>query len=309
MIAALAGGVGASKLLLGLTRVTDPKALTIIVNTGDNFELHGLLISPDLDIVTYTLAGIVEEKTGWGIKGDSFAALETLGRYGRETWFHLGDRDLATHIHRTALLKSGFTLSEAADAIRRAWGVEARILPMSDEPVRTMIVTEQGLIHFQEYLVREKAEPRVKGIVFEGIEGAKLAPGVLEALAQAEGIVVCPSNPLISIGPILGIPGVREALREAKRPVVAVCPVVGGASLKGPTDKMLTDLGFEASAVQIARLYQDFLDLLVIDHQDAARRAEIEALGIETRVTNTVMKNLEDKIQLAREVVALLKKA
>lgn len=306
MIAALAGGVGAAKLLLGLTQVSDPETLTIIVNTGDDFELHGLLISPDLDIVTYTLAGIVEEKTGWGIRGDSFTTLGILGCYGRETWFHLGDRDLATHIHRTALRRSGMTLSQATDAIRKAWGVKARILPMSDELVPTMILTEQGCIHVQEYLVRDRAGPKVKGILFQGVEAAKPAPGVLEALGEAQGIVICPSNPLISIGPILAIPGIREALREAKGPVVAVSPVVGGISLKGPTDRMLTDLGFEVSPVQIARLYQDFLDLLVIDRQDEADQGAIEALGIKTRITNTVMKSLEDKIRLAGEVLALL---
>jgi len=305
MIAALAGGVGAAKLLLGLARVSDPETLTIIVNTGDDFELHGLLISPDLDIVTYTLAGVVEERTGWGIRGDSFAALEILERYGRETWFHLGDRDLATHLHRTALRRSGVPLSQATDAIRKAWGVKARILPMSDEPVPTMIRTEQGYIHVQEYLVRDRAGPKVRGILFQGVEAAKPAPGVLEALREAQGIVICPSNPLISIGPILAIPGIREALKEAKGPVVAVSPVVGGVSLKGPTDKMLTDLGFEASPVQIARLYQDFLDLLIIDHQDATSRGAIEAFGIKTSVTNTVMKSLEDKIRLAGEVLAL----
>lgn len=309
MITALAGGVGASKLLLGLTKVIDPKTLTIIVNTGDDLELHGLWISPDLDIVTYTLAGIVEEKTGWGIKDDSFATLEALGRLGRETWFKLGDRDLATHIHRTALLRSGATLSQVTNATRRAFKVEARILPMSDEPVRSLIRTEQGVIHFQEYLVKEKAEPAVRGIVFEGIENAKPAPGVLEALAEAEGILVCPSNPLISIGPILAVPGIRAALKAARGFKVAVSPVVGGASLKGPTHQMLAALGLEVSAVQIGRLYRDFLDLLVIDHQDAGRRPEIEALGVEVRVTNTVMRNLEDKMRLAKEVLAFFRES
>lgn len=305
-IVALAGGVGASKLLLGLYRVMSPRELTIIVNTGDDIELHGLAISPDLDIVTYTLAGVVNPDTGWGMQGDTFHVLRVLGQYGHETWFNLGDADLATHIHRTALLRSGCTLSQATDSIRRALHVEARILPMSDQPVRTMIVTDQGVLHFQEYLVKHRAEPTVKEILFDGIVKAKPAPGVLESLAEADGIVICPSNPLISIGPILAVPGVREALRARVAMAVAISPIVGGRSLKGPSDRMLVQVGMEASALGVARLYADLAATYVIDSEDVAQKTEIEALGMRVAVTSTVMRSTKDKDRLAREVLALI---
>src|SRR5713101_2503759 len=219
-ITALAGGVGASKLLLGLYEVMDPSLLTIIVNTGDDIVLHGLKISPDLDIVTYTLAGVVDSVKGWGFRGDTFHALKRLAGYGRGNWFNLGDRDLATHIHRTALLAEGKTLSQAADSIRTALGVKSRILPMSDDPVPTIIDSNEGTLLFQEYLVKRRAEPVVKGIRFAGVESARPAPGVLEAISEATRIIICPSNPLISIGPILAIPLVREELRARKKDVV-----------------------------------------------------------------------------------------
>jgi LPPG:FO 2-phospho-L-lactate transferase len=305
-IVALAGGVGASKLLLGMTRVMDARALTIVVNTGDDIVLHGLSISPDLDIVTYTLAGAVNAKTGWGLRGDTFSALEILQKYGQEDWFQLGDRDLATHIHRTALLRSGATLTEATDAIRRGWGVEARILPMSDMPVPTLIRTEIGVVHFQEYLVKHRAELTVKEIIFDGVDAARPAPGVLEAIASADGIVICPSNPLISIGPILAVPGVREALRQRRERVVAVCPIVGGKSLKGPSDKMMKQLGHEVSALGVARMYRDFVGTLVIDSEDAAQQSEIEALGMQVAVRATTMRTAADKERLARAVLEVL---
>ncbi|MBI3664417.1 MAG: 2-phospho-L-lactate transferase [Acidobacteria bacterium] len=305
-IVALAGGVGASKLLLGFSREMDPRALTVIVNTGDDLVLHGLAISPDLDIVTYTLAGAVNPKAGWGLRSDTFTALEILRRYGREHWFNLGDRDLATHIHRTALLRSGSTLSEATDAIRRAWGVAARILPMSDRPVPTLIRTEIGTIHFQEYLVKHRTELTVEEIIFDGVEEARPAPGVLEAIASAAGIVVCPSNPLISIGPILALPGVREALRNRRERVVAVCPIVGGKSLKGPSDKMLKQLRYDVTALGVARLYSDVVGTFIIDVQDAAQQQSIEALGIQVVVRATTMRTPADKERLARAVLGAL---
>ena len=308
-ITALAGGVGASKLLRGLVEVMDPAELTVIVNTGDDIELHGLSISPDLDIVTYTLAGIVEEKTGWGIKDDTFTALEKLAAFGREDWFHLGDKDLATHIHRTAMLRSGATLSQVTDSIRRALGVKARILPMSDQPVRTMIHTETGPIHFQHYLVKERARLMVKGITFEGTETASPAPGVVEALEEADGIVLCPSNPLISIGPILAVEGIREALRGRRDSVAAICPIVDGQSLKGPSDRMLEQLGYEVSALEVAKLYKDIAATFVIDSTDEAQKFSIEALAMKVVVTNTVMKTLEDKTRLALETKELLQEA
>ena len=303
-IAALAGGVGASKLLWGLARVMDPRELTIIVNTGDDIRLHGLHISPDLDIVTYTLAGAVNAETGWGLSGDTFRALEVLGRYGCPTWFNLGDRDLATHIHRTAMLASGSTLSEAADSIRRGWGVAATILPMSDDFVPTIIVTDRGEMHFQEYLVQHRAEPEVLDIHFEGIENALAAPGVLDALEAADGIVLCPSNPLISLGPILAVAGVREKLWEVRDRVVAVSPLVAGRSLKGPSDRMLVQCGCEASSLGIAHLYSDIAGTLVIDPADAKLRPAIEALGLRVAVEPSVMHTGEDKERLARAVLA-----
>jgi LPPG:FO 2-phospho-L-lactate transferase len=302
-LVALAGGVGASKLLLGLYHVMTPRDLTVVVNTGDDIELHGLSISPDLDIVTYTLAGVVNPETGWGIRGDTFHLLRALERYGREGWFNLGDADLATHIHRTALLRSGKTLSQVTDSIRQALHVEARILPMSDQPVRTTIVSDRGVQHFQEYLVKDRAEPVVKEIVFEGIAEARPAPGVLESLAEADAIVICPSNPLISIGPILAVPGVRPALEARAAKVVAVCPIVGGRSLKGPSDRMLAQLRMEVSARAVARLYAGLAATYVIDSEDEWQKPEIEGLGMKVAVTSTVMRTDEDKVRLARQIV------
>jgi LPPG:FO 2-phospho-L-lactate transferase len=302
-IVALAGGIGASKLLLGLNRVMDPRELTVIVNTGDDIVLHGLSISPDLDIVTYTLAGLVNPDTGWGFRDETFRALEQLAVYGRPEWFHLGDRDLATHIHRTAMVRAGARLSEAADSIRKALGVQAKILPMCDQPVPTMIETGQGRVHFQEYLVQRHAEPTVQAISFDGIELAHPAPGVLEELEHASSIVICPSNPLISIGPILAVPGVREALQKLRTRVVAVCPIVGGKSLKGPSDRMLAQLGHEVSALGVARMYQDICGTFVIDPLDRAQGPAIESLGVNVVINPTVMRNLEDKELLARRIM------
>jgi len=307
-IVALAGGIGASKLLLGLNRIMDPRDLTVVVNTGDDIVMHGLSISPDLDIVTYTLADLVNPDTGWGFRDETFRALEQLAVYGRPQWFHLGDRDLATHIHRTAMLRAGARLSEVADSIREALGVRARILPMSDQPVPTMIETSQGRLHFQEYLVQRRAEPTVQAISFDGIELAHPAPGVLEGLERASSIVICPSNPLISIGPILAVPGVREALRTRRTHVVAVCPIVGGKSLKGPSDQMLEQLGHDVSALGVARMYQDICGTFVIDPVDSAQSSEIESLGMEVVIHPTVMRNVEDKDLLARRVVQFAEK-
>jgi len=298
-ITALAGGVGASKLLLGLYQVMDPSLLTIIVNTGDDITLHGLKISPDLDIVTYTLGGVVDPAKGWGFRGETFYALKRLATLGRENWFNLGDRDLATHVHRTAMLGEGKTLSQAAESIRTALGVKARILPMSDDPIPTIIDSSEGPLHFQEYLVKRRAEPVVKGIRFQGAESAKPAPGVIEAIRDASRILICPSNPLISIGPILSIRGLREALCARKAEVFAVCPIVGGKSLKGPSDKMLAQLGYEASALGVSKLYADFVGTLVIDSVDKSHSAAIAELGLKVAVVPTVMKTLAQKGKLA----------
>jgi LPPG:FO 2-phospho-L-lactate transferase len=304
-IVALAGGVGASKLLLGLYDVMDPADLTAIVNTGDDIILHGLKISPDLDIVTYTLAGIIDTKKGWGFRGETFHLLKRLAVFGRINWFNLGDRDLATHIHRTAMLADGKTLSDAAESIRVALGVKSRILPMCNEPVPTIIESNEGSLHFQEYLVKRRAEPIVKSIRFDGVQNANPAPGVLEAIRDADRVVICPSNPLISIGPILAVKGIREALRARRERVVAVCPIVGGKSLKGPSDKMLSELGHEASAKGVAKLYADFTGTFVIDPIDKSQFADIEKLGMQVAVIPTVMKTRTDKRKLARALLSL----
>jgi len=298
-VVALAGGVGASKLLLGLYHEMVPESLTVIVNTGDDIVLHGLRISPDLDIVTYTLAGVVDPKKGWGFRAETFHMLERLARLGHDTWFNLGDRDLATHIHRTAWLAEGKTLTQAAESIRVAHGVKACILPMSDQPIPTIIESSEGPMHFQEYLVRRRAQPIVRGIRFESAESAKPAPGVLKAIREAARILICPSNPLISIGPILAVPGIRDALRARKGSTVAVCPIVGGKSLKGPSDKMLAQLGHTSSAAGVAKLYSDFAGTFVVDTVDRARQKEIESLGMRVEVLPTVMKTLAQKRKLA----------
>jgi LPPG:FO 2-phospho-L-lactate transferase len=304
-ITALAGGVGASKLLLGLYDVVDPQKLTIIVNTGDDIVLHGLKISPDLDIVTYTLAGVVDEKKGWGYRGETFHALKRLAAFGRPNWFNLGDRDLATHMHRTAMLAAGKSLTDAAESIRTALGVKSRILPMSDEPVPTTIESDEGLLHFQEYLVKRRAEPVVRGIRFEGADKARPGPGVVEAIRSADRIIICPSNPLISIGPILAVPGIREALRARKKDVIAVCPIVGGKSLKGPSDKMLAQLGHESSAKGVAKLYCDFTGTFVIDPADKSQTDVIRGLGMQVAIIPTVMKTRVQKRKLARALLHL----
>ena len=308
MIVALSGGVGAARFLQGLVRVVEPGDITAIVNTGDDIELHGLYISPDVDIVLYTLAGIVDEQKGWGIKGDTFYCLEMLGRYGLETWFKLGDKDLATHIYRTMLLRAGCTLSQATEAIRKALGVEVRVIPMSDQPVRTIIITDKGPMHFQEYLVKRGARDAVLGVRFEGVEAAEPAPGVLEAIKGAEGIIICPSNPIVSIGTILALRGVREALREVEVQIVAISPIVGGAPVKGPADKLMRGLGIEVSAYGVASLYKDFLDYIIIDEVDRGLRERIEQeLSIRVVVANTLMKTLEDKVRLAKLAVGLIR--
>jgi LPPG:FO 2-phospho-L-lactate transferase len=304
-ITAFAGGVGASKLLLGLYEVMKPNLLTIIVNTGDDITLHGLKISPDLDIVTYTLAGIVDLAKGWGYRGETFHALKRLAAYGRANWFNLGDRDLATHIHRTAMLGEGKSLSQAAESIRTVLGVKSRILPMSDDAVPTIIDSSEGPLHFQEYLVKRRAEPVVRGIRFDGADSAKPAPGVLEAIRDADRIIVCPSNPLISIGPILAVPGVRDHLQERREKVFAVCPIVGGKSLKGPSDKMLAQLGHEPTALGVAKLYADFTGTFIIDPADKKHTASIAALGMNVVFVPTIMKTLPQKRKLARAFLGL----
>jgi LPPG:FO 2-phospho-L-lactate transferase len=303
-VTALAGGIGASKLLLGLYHAMDPHDLTIVVNTGDDIVMHGLRVSPDLDIVTYTLAGVVNPKMGWGFRGETFHMQKRLGAFGREIWFNLGDRDLATHIHRTDMLAHGRTLSQAAESIRHALGVKSRILPMSDQPIPTIIETRDGHMHFQEYLIKHRTAPGITGIHFQNVKHAHPAPGVLEAICDAQRVIICPSNPLISIGPILGVPRVREQLRARRESVIAVCPIVGGKSLKGPSDKMLIQLGAGSSASAVAKLYADFTGTFVIDRRDAKEADAIRALGMKVAVVPTVMRTFADKRKLAKALLA-----
>ena len=302
-ITALAGGIGASKFLLGLSQVFPPEDLAIIANTGDDIELFGLRISPDLDTITYTLAGVINEETGWGIAGDTFESLKWMARYREAAWFNLGDRDLATHIHRTDLLRQGERLSEVSDRIRRALGVRSRVLPMTDQYTPTRVVTDEGEMHFQEYFVRRRCEPRVIEIRFDNIVSARPAPGVEDALLDADAVIVCPSNPFISIGPILAVPGMREALIEKRDRVAAITPIIAGRALKGPAADMLRDLGHETSALGVARLYRDFTGLFVLDEEDRALAPAIEELSMRAAVTNTVMTTLEDKRAIASFVL------
>jgi LPPG:FO 2-phospho-L-lactate transferase len=304
-ITALAGGIGASKLLLGLASVMPPEDITIIANTGDDIELFGLRICPDIDTVTYTLAGLVNEETGWGLKDDTFECLRWLERYGEASWFNLGDRDLATHTFRTAALRSGRSLTEVTDQIRRSLGVRSTILPMTDAYTPTRVVTDEGEMHFQEYFVRRRCAPRVREIRFDNIESAEAAPGVLSAILEARAVIICPSNPFISIGPILAVPGVREALKQTTATVAAVTPIIGGRALKGPAADMLRDLGHEVSAGAVASMYRDFLDVFILDNADGSLAAGISSF-CNAVATNTVMSTLEDKQQLARTVLQLI---
>ena len=305
-IALLAGGVGGSKLGLGFYRVMEPADLTIVANTGDDVVMHGLHVSPDPDIMMYTLAGLVNPETGWGFEGETFRVADGLARYGRETWFQLGDRDLATHIHRTAMMKDGATLSRAIASIRAGLGVKCAILLMTDSPVPTMVDTDEGCMHLQDYFVRRKCEPWLRGIEFVDAEKAEPAPGVVESLCTADAIVIAPSNPLISIGPILAVRGIAEAMRECRARVIAVCPLVGGKSLKGPSDKMMLELGYDVSALGVAKIYREVCSTFVIDEADADQRAGIEALGMRPVVLSTVMLTVEDKENLARAILRLV---
>ena len=303
MIAVLAGGVGAARFLQGVVQVIPQEQLTVIANTGDDRDFYGLHVSPDIDIVLYTLAGIAEEQNGWGIRGDTTNTMQQLTRYGNEDWFMLGDRDLATHIHRTNLLRQGKTPSEIGDEFRRLFGLQLRILPMSDQSIQTHIQTPAGLLHFEEYMVKRQCSDEVQDIVFVGADKARPAPAVLETLKQAEAILLAPSNPLVSIGSILAVPGIHDVLHETSGMIVAVSPIVGGAPIKGPADKLMRGMHLDVSAVGVARCYRDFLDVMVIDQQDAHLADEIEDLGIPTVVTDTIMRDSAAKANLARVVL------
>ena len=304
-VVALAGGVGGARLAAGLQEVARAD-LSVIVNTGDDLELHGLLVCPDHDTVLYTLAELANRETGWGLTGETWNTAQQLGRYGEPTWFQLGDRDLATHILRTARLRAGRRLTEVGLEFQRSLGVAARILPMTDEPVRTEVLTDDGWLEFQEYFVHRHQEPAVHDVRFRGIEGARTTPEVEAALIEADAIVVCPSNPIVSVGPILAVPGLRRALDAARGrgvPIVAVSPIIAGRALRGPADRMLSSLGHESSAVGVARLYRGLVDAILIDDADAELAPRIEALGIRAVVTDTVMSDDQSRTLLARRAL------
>jgi LPPG:FO 2-phospho-L-lactate transferase len=302
-VLALAGGIGGAKLAAGLQAALSPGDLSVVVNTADDFDLWGLRICPDLDTVMYTLAGISNPETGWGIAGESFDALEMLARYGEDTWFRLGDRDLATHILRTTKLRSREPLTRITAELSTALGIESAILPMCDELVATVLDTPHGLLEFQEYFVRRCQRDEVLGVRLRGVGEARLTQAVLGALAGADLVVLCPSNPVVSIGPILAVPGMREALGSSPAPKIAVSPIVGGRALKGPADRMLASLGHEVSAVGVARMYEGLVSGMVIDGVDNGEISGIEALGMRVLATDAVMRDEPDRARLAREVL------
>jgi len=303
-ITALAGGVGAARLLRGLVAVADPAEVTAIVNTGDDIVLHGLAISPDLDTITYTLAGAISREQGWGLEGETWHAMGALDRYGGQTWFRLGDQDLATHLYRTQRRSEGATLTEVTAEIVRAWGLALRLLPMSDDRVETRVrVLGEGELGFQEYFVGRQHGVPVESVRFVGAEDAKPGPEVLAAIATAERVVVCPSNPIVSIGPVLAVPGIADALRARRADAVAVSPIIAGAALKGPADRLLTELGHESSVVGVARLYAPYVATMVIDEADAGLAPAVEAAGIRPVVAPTIMHGPDEAAALARVVL------
>jgi LPPG:FO 2-phospho-L-lactate transferase len=308
MLVVLTGGTGGAKLIEGLSHEVDSAELTIICNTGDDFVLHGLNISPDLDTIMYTLAGMSDRAKGWGIQDDTFSVLAQLEKIGAETWFKLGDRDIATHITRTHLLRAGLRLSDVTARLRLHLGVKTVILPMSDDRIETRIETSEGEISFQDYFVKRRWQPEVKNVFYAGVEKSRAAPGVLKAISDAVKIVICPSNPVTSIGPILAIPGVRNALIETKAHVVAVSPMIGESAISGPAHKLMAAQGMNPSAFGVAKGYADFLDQYVIDGEDEKLCDKIEALEIKVVATSVIMKTIDDKRRLAREVLALFAK-
>lgn len=307
MIVVLAGGVGAAKFLEGVIQTNPPEQIAAVVNTGDDFVLHGLNISPDIDIVTCTLANLIDRQQGWGIIDDTTACMDWLTKLGGPNWFKLGDRDLALHIRRTALLREGWSLSQITDSFRRALGVKVRIIPMSDDPAPTHILTSAGEFHFEEYFVQRRAEDAIHGVRLHAAGVAQPAAGLLELIATADVVMIAPSNPIVSVGPILALPGLREALRATAAPVVAVSPIVGGAAIKGPAAPLMRAAGYEVSALGVAHIYADLIDALVIDQVDADLATSIADLGLAVAVTDTIMRGPVEKANLAATVLALAK--
>jgi LPPG:FO 2-phospho-L-lactate transferase len=299
----VAGGVGASRFLQGLVRAVDPALVTVVSNTGDDVEMFGLHVSPDTDIVIYALAGAVNPETGWGLAGDTFHVVDQLQRFGYPRWFNLGDRDLAMAIHRTRLLREGVPMHEVVADLVAAWGLRCTILPMSNEPIRTEIEGPDGVLPFQEYMVRLRTDVEVRGVRFRGAESARPAPGVVEAIRAAKTLILAPSNPFVSIGPVLAVPGIREALAATAATRIAISPIIAGQVVKGPAAQMLRSLGHEVSAVGVAACYRGLVDIMVIDEQDRDLAPRVEALGMRCVVTDTIMADDERKVRLARTVV------
>lgn len=304
MIAVLSGGVGAARLLRALSGVVDPTSLYAIVNVGDDLEMHGLCICPDLDTITYTLAGLNNDELGWGLRGESWRVMDELAALGGESWFALGDRDLATHLYRTQRLRNGATKSVVTSELAKHHGLSVHLLPVTDDVIATTFETAVGHLSFQEYFVQQHHDVVVTSISYEGAPVSTPAPGVLETLRDASLIVIAPSNPLISIEPILQIPGIRDVLQNRRSNVIAVSPIIQGAALKGPADRLLRELGFDASCVGVANYYRDIVGTMVIDEADEDRRTEIEALDIDVRVTTTIMHNEQNSSMLAKTVLA-----
>ena len=306
MLVLLTGGTGGAKLVQGFNLEARPEDLVIICNTADDFVFHGLHIPPDLDTITYTMAGLSDAAKGWGIRDDTFVVLDWLGRLGGESWFKLGDRDLATHIMRSNLLREGLTLSQITERIRKRLGIESIILPMSDDRVETRIETPNGEISFQDYFVRGRWRDEVHRITFTGVEKCRPAPGVLDSIREASAVILCPSNPITSIGPILTVPGIRSALRETRARIIAVSPIIRGMPYSGPAHKFMAAMGIEVSAFGVASAYRDFLTLILIALEDSELMRKIEGLGIQTVTTSIRLESLDDRRRVARELLALL---
>ena len=306
MITYLSGGTGSVKLLRGIHNHVDHKNITVIVNTGDDLELHGLHISPDIDIVMYTLSGIVDEKQGWGIKNDTFNCLKFLNDYGSPTWFKLGDKDLATHIERTRYLYEGKSLTTTTELLCKKLGVKPKLAPMSDQQIRTILETTNGDMAFQQYFVKNRFEPKITGVKFDGISKARMSPVLEETLRNAHAIIFCPSNPIVSIGPILAIPGVKELIADFSGPRVAISPMIGDKSLRGPTSKMLMELGEEVNCVAVAKRLESLCDILVIDNQDMHLAKQIRKTGIEPIAMDITMEKDADKVRLAKDTLEII---
>jgi len=302
----LCGGVGAAKLLSGLVKVMDPSGITAIVNTADDTTLHGLHISPDLDTITYTLAGEINPETGWGLRDEGWKAMEMVKKYDGVDWFRLGDRDLGTHLYRTQRLSEGASLQEVTKEISLAWNIPVSIIPVSNDPIRTFITTQEGVeIGFQDYFVRLSHNVAVTDVRFGGIESAEPSEGILEQIHLASSVIIAPSNPIVSIGPLLAVPGVREALQNRRSDVTAISGIVGGKALKGPADRLLQELGHESSVAGVARLYSDISSRLVIDEVDKGERERVEQEGVECVIANTIMENSDLAASLCRTVLGL----